>query len=134
MATPRMRTFISGLVLALPTVGLTAPAPGRAVADVSRSGGAGPLPGSFRWSSTGPLIFLKPAPRARRPTASAVPGRRWRRPRPTVPVDWAEVSSLSRTPRTVLGVLLPGVLDPGAAIRILSVVRAREAHPAAGGR
>ncbi|MEV1079389.1 hypothetical protein AB0I98_14215 [Streptomyces sp. NPDC050211] len=33
----------------------------------------------------------------------------------------------SRTPRTVLGALVPGVLDPGAATRILCVVRAREA-------
>ncbi|MFF4520201.1 patatin-like phospholipase family protein [Streptomyces bluensis] len=38
-----------------------------------------------------------------------------------------EVSPLSRTPRTVLGALVPGVLDPGAATRILSVVRSREA-------
>ncbi|MGW1717782.1 hypothetical protein [Streptomyces sp. NPDC002156] len=30
-------------------------------------------------------------------------------------------------PRTVLGELVPGVLDPGAAARILCVVRAREA-------
>jgi hypothetical protein len=36
------------------------------------------------------------------------------------------VSLLSRTPRTVLGVLVPGVLIPGAATRILCVVRARE--------
>ncbi len=34
---------------------------------------------------------------------------------------------LSRAPRTVLGELVPGVLDPEAATRILSVVRSREA-------
>ncbi len=37
------------------------------------------------------------------------------------------LSQLSRTPRTVLGALVPGVLSPGAAKRILSVVRSREA-------
>ncbi|AEM87613.1 hypothetical protein Strvi_8293 [Streptomyces violaceusniger Tu 4113] len=37
------------------------------------------------------------------------------------------MSLSSRTPRTVLGALVPGVLDPGAATRILSVVRSREA-------
>jgi hypothetical protein len=31
----------------------------------------------------------------------------------TVPVDWAGVSPFSRAPRTVLGELVPGVLDPG---------------------
>ncbi|MFI6652539.1 hypothetical protein ACIBI8_33665 [Streptomyces sp. NPDC050529] len=46
---------------------------------------------------------------------------------PTVPGDWAGVSLLSRTPRTVLGALVSGVLDPEAATRILSVVRSREA-------
>nr|BFE30878.1 hypothetical protein GCM10010200_031290 [Actinomadura rugatobispora] len=34
---------------------------------------------------------------------------------------------LSRAPRTVLDALVPGVLDPGAATRILCVVRSREA-------
>ncbi|GGU12282.1 hypothetical protein GCM10010256_84500 [Streptomyces coeruleorubidus] len=34
---------------------------------------------------------------------------------------------ISRTPRTVLGALVPGVLSPGAATRLLCVVRAREA-------
>nr|BFE38884.1 hypothetical protein GCM10010200_111350 [Actinomadura rugatobispora] len=34
---------------------------------------------------------------------------------------------LSRAPRTVLDALVPGVLDPGAATRILCVVRTREA-------
>ncbi|MFF8232951.1 hypothetical protein [Streptomyces caelestis] len=37
------------------------------------------------------------------------------------------MSLISRTPRTVLGALVAGVLDPGAATRILCVVRAREA-------
>ncbi|TQE33959.1 glycosyl hydrolase family 62 [Streptomyces ipomoeae] len=60
MAAPRMRTFISGLVLALLAVGLTAPAPGPALADSSGTGRAGPLPGSFSWSSTAPLISPKP--------------------------------------------------------------------------
>ncbi|BBC30245.1 Glycosyl hydrolase family 62 [Streptomyces graminofaciens] len=34
--------------------------PGPATADASRIGSAGPLPGSFSWSSTGPLISPKP--------------------------------------------------------------------------
>ncbi|WP_327749199.1 hypothetical protein [Streptomyces europaeiscabiei] len=37
------------------------------------------------------------------------------------------MGQFSRAPRTVLGELVPGVLDPGAATRILCVVRAREA-------
>ncbi|GAB2934098.1 hypothetical protein GCM10022245_74650 [Streptomyces mayteni] len=37
------------------------------------------------------------------------------------------MTPIGRTPRTVLGALVPGVLDPGAATRILSVVRSREA-------
>ncbi|MGW0707447.1 non-reducing end alpha-L-arabinofuranosidase family hydrolase [Streptomyces sp. NPDC002643] len=60
MTTPRMRTFISGLVLALLAVGLTSLTPGPATADTSRTDLAGPLPTSFTWSSTGPLISPKP--------------------------------------------------------------------------
>ncbi|GGX13551.1 hypothetical protein GCM10010383_49500 [Streptomyces lomondensis] len=37
------------------------------------------------------------------------------------------MSPFSRTPRTVLGTLVPGVLNPGAATRILCVILAREA-------
>ncbi|SHH34945.1 hypothetical protein SAMN05444521_0200 [Streptomyces sp. 3214.6] len=37
------------------------------------------------------------------------------------------MSLLSRTPQTVLDALVPGVLNPGAATRILCVVLAREA-------
>jgi hypothetical protein len=54
------------------------------------------------------------------------------------------MSLISRTPRTVLGALVPGAGIPGAAARILCVVRSREAgslcdlapwaRPAAAGR
>ncbi|MCT9082154.1 non-reducing end alpha-L-arabinofuranosidase family hydrolase [Streptomyces fulvoviolaceus] len=57
MATPRMRTFISGLVLALLAVGLSVLAPGPAAAE---SEGRAALPDSFSWSSTGPLIAPRP--------------------------------------------------------------------------
>ncbi|MFG2727063.1 hypothetical protein [Streptomyces canus] len=46
-----MRTSISGPVLTLLALGLTARAPGPAAGDRT-----GPLPDSFGWSSTGPLI------------------------------------------------------------------------------
>ncbi len=68
MTNPRMRTFIGGLVLALLTVGLTAIAPGPAAAEGSRHGRQGPLPDSFSWSSTGPLIG--PEPDATHPVVS----------------------------------------------------------------
>jgi hypothetical protein len=58
MTSPRMRTFISGLVLALLAVGMAVLSPGPAAAD-SPPGRADPLPGSFTWSSTGPLIAPK---------------------------------------------------------------------------
>lgn len=48
MATPPVRTFFSGKLLILLARGLAALALGPAA--------AGPLPGSFGWSSTGPLI------------------------------------------------------------------------------
>jgi endo-1,4-beta-xylanase len=57
-----MRTFISGLVLALLAVGLTAMTPGPATADDAQAGRASPLPASFSWSSTGPLIAPRPDP------------------------------------------------------------------------
>jgi endo-1,4-beta-xylanase len=63
-----MRTFVSGLVLALLAVGLTALTPGPATADDARGGRASPLPASFSWSSTGPLIA--PAPDAGHPIVS----------------------------------------------------------------
>lgn len=60
MTTPRTRTFVSGLVLALLAVGLTALSPGPATAGDAPAGRADPLPDSFTWSSTGPLIAPKP--------------------------------------------------------------------------
>ncbi|MDQ1072697.1 hypothetical protein QFZ32_008137 [Streptomyces canus] len=56
VATPPMRTFISGRVLTLFALGLTTLAPGPAAAGHR----TGPLPDSFGWSSTGPLIGPKP--------------------------------------------------------------------------
>ncbi|MFE9438690.1 non-reducing end alpha-L-arabinofuranosidase family hydrolase [Streptomyces sp. NPDC006602] len=55
-----MRTYISGLVLALLAVGLAALSPGPAAAGDSGAGRSAPLQGSFTWSSTGPLIAPKP--------------------------------------------------------------------------
>ncbi|MFI9170338.1 non-reducing end alpha-L-arabinofuranosidase family hydrolase [Streptomyces lincolnensis] len=55
-----MRTFVSGLVFMVLLVGLTALAPGSATADDSRAGRPAALPGSFTWSSTGPLIAPRP--------------------------------------------------------------------------
>ncbi|UUU20062.1 non-reducing end alpha-L-arabinofuranosidase family hydrolase [Streptomyces sp. DSM 40750] len=60
MTTPRVRTFIRGLILALLAVCVTAQSPGPAAADGSRTSRADPLPGSFTWSSTGPLISPRP--------------------------------------------------------------------------
>ncbi|CAM5743629.1 Beta-xylanase OS=Streptomyces alboniger OX=132473 GN=CP975_02970 PE=3 SV=1 [Streptomyces alboniger] len=60
MAPERMRTFISGLVLALLAVGLTALTPGLAAAGGSGTERRGELPDSFSWSSTGPLISPRP--------------------------------------------------------------------------
>ncbi|MFD3502905.1 non-reducing end alpha-L-arabinofuranosidase family hydrolase [Streptomyces sp. NPDC058677] len=60
MTTPRMRTYISGLVLALLAVGLAALSPGPAAAGDLGAGRPAALPGSFTWSSTGPLIAPKP--------------------------------------------------------------------------
>ncbi len=60
MTTPRIRTYVSGLVLALLAVGLAALSPGPAAAGDLRAGRPNPLPGSFTWSSTGPLIAPKP--------------------------------------------------------------------------
>jgi endo-1,4-beta-xylanase len=55
-----MRTFISGLVFTLLAVGMAALSPGPAAAGDFAAGRADPLPGSFTWSSTGPLIAPKP--------------------------------------------------------------------------
>ncbi|MFI6932575.1 hypothetical protein [Streptomyces sp. NPDC050287] len=60
MTSPRMRTFISGLVPVSLAVGLTALAPGPAAAEDSRPGRQGPLPDSFSSASTGPPISLEP--------------------------------------------------------------------------
>ncbi|MEU1933277.1 non-reducing end alpha-L-arabinofuranosidase family hydrolase [Streptomyces coeruleorubidus] len=55
-----MRTFVSGLVFMLPAVGVLALAPGPALAGTPQPGREGSLPGSFSWSSSGPLISPKP--------------------------------------------------------------------------
>lgn len=75
-----------------------------------------------RWGLTAP-----PPPALRQLRRGQLARHVVRREARTVPVDRAGVSLFSRAPRTVLGGLVPGVLDPGAATRILCVVRAREA-------
>ncbi|SER67500.1 Glycosyl hydrolase family 62 [Streptomyces sp. yr375] len=60
MPTPRTRTFTAGLVLLLIAVTGLVLSPGPAGATTTSPERAGPLPGSFAWTSTGPLISPKP--------------------------------------------------------------------------
>lgn len=60
MPSPYMRTLISGLVLTLLAFGAVAVSPDRAAAGSPLPDRAGRLPGSFTWSSGGPLIAPKP--------------------------------------------------------------------------
>ncbi|MFJ8467561.1 non-reducing end alpha-L-arabinofuranosidase family hydrolase [Streptomyces swartbergensis] len=55
-----MRTSVSGLVFMLPAVGVLALSPGPALAGTPQPVREGSLPGSFAWSSSGPLIGPKP--------------------------------------------------------------------------
>jgi endo-1,4-beta-xylanase len=60
MTTPRTRTFAGGLVLLLMAVAALVLSPGPAAAKGAEPERAGPLPGSFTWTSTGPLISPRP--------------------------------------------------------------------------
>ncbi|WP_369167129.1 hypothetical protein AB5J49_04300 [Streptomyces sp. R28] len=60
MPTPHRRTLISGLALIPPAFGAAAASPDRAATGGLVADRADPLPGSFTWSSSGPLIASKP--------------------------------------------------------------------------
>ncbi|MDC0766978.1 non-reducing end alpha-L-arabinofuranosidase family hydrolase [Streptomyces sp. HD] len=60
MPSPHMRTSISGPALTLPAFGAVAGSPDRAAVGSPLPDRSGRSPGSFTWSSSGPLIAPKP--------------------------------------------------------------------------